>query len=609
MIGSGFRLPWLSGKAPLTSPPPPFKPPTDLQARQALDEEVSSLLSKGATEVVATRSSPGFYGRIFVIPKATGGWRPILDLSPLNRFLEIQTFRMETTTSTRDSIHPGDWATSIDLKDAYFHVLVHPRDRKWLRFVWKDSIFQFRALPFGLASAPWVFTKITRELCIHARQSGIRLRVYLDDWMILGSTQAQCRSHTDSILALCSRLGFSLNPEKCDLTPAQSFTYLGMAFDTTKWLVKPSPQRLERLSTLLQSLLGQSHAPARQLAALLGQMESLSPLIPLGRLHKREFQRRFRDRWSQASQPWDKKLQLGTWFQSAVAQWTTQAWLSQGVPITLPPPQGELFTDASNSGWGAHFESLTASGTWPPEMRDRHINILELEAVVLALRSFCQHLAGKHVRLCTDNTTVACYINKQGGARSRPLSRRTEQLLLWCQAQSISLTAKHVPGKLNVLADSLSRSHTIVQTEWTLAHSVLEPIWRAWHKPLVDLFASKFNFRLPIYVSPVPDPQAWRVDAFSVPWTHLQAYAFPPFPLLTKVLRKAREEQANLILVAPFWPAQPWFPELLHLSHVPPMRLHVGPKSLLQPRSGIPHGNPGTLNLHAWLLCGSPCRH
>ena len=544
-----------------------------------------------------------------MVPKSTGGWRPVLDLSSLNKFLDNKPFRMETAASLRDAIHPGDWATSLDLKDAYFHILVHPRDRKWLRFVWRGKVYQFKALPFGLAPAPWIFTKITRELCIHARELGIRLRAYLDDWLILASSRSLCSSNTNTLLAITQRLGFSLNEEKSELTPAQSFVFLGMAFDTVSWQVRPAPHRLSRLQTLLQDLLSQQAAPARRLAALLGQMESLSCLIPLGCLHKRDFQRRFRERWCQASQPWDLPIHLAPWFQPSITQWLNQPWLSQGVPITLPPHQTELYTDASNLGWGAHSGSLTASGIWPPHMASLHINLLELEAVVLALRQFSHSLSGKRILLRTDNTTVTCYINRQGGARSRPLSIRAEELLLWCQAQNISLQAKHVPGKFNTLADSLSRSHSILQTEWTLVHSILDPIWKAWFTPQVDLFASKFSSRLPIYVSPVPDPQAWAVDAFSIPWSSLLSYAFPPIPILGKVLRKAREDNARMVLVAPHWPAQPWFPELLFLSHVPPIKLQVGPRSLLQPRSGIPHGNPGVLNLHAWLLCGSHCQH
>ena len=107
------------------------------------------LLSKGAVEEVISRSSPGFYGRIFVVPKSSGGWRPVLDLSALNRFLRILPFRMESTASIRDSIHRGDWATSIDLSDACFHILIHPRDRKWLRFLWRGRTFSVEHSPLA----------------------------------------------------------------------------------------------------------------------------------------------------------------------------------------------------------------------------------------------------------------------------------------------------------------------------------------------------------------------------------------------------------------------------------------------------------------------------
>jgi hypothetical protein len=88
---------------------------------------------------------------------------------------------METAQSLRLAIRLGDWATSNDLADAYFHVLIDPRDRKWLRFVWRGRIFQLRALPFGLASSPWIFTMVVRQLVLVLRRRGGRLRVYLDE--------------------------------------------------------------------------------------------------------------------------------------------------------------------------------------------------------------------------------------------------------------------------------------------------------------------------------------------------------------------------------------------------------------------------------------------
>jgi hypothetical protein len=225
-----------------------------------------------------------------------------------------------------------------------------------------------------------------------------------------------------------------------------------------------------------------------------------------------------------------------------------------------------------------------------------------MEAVWLALVQFESWLSHKTVLLMTDNTTVMWYVRKEGGARSDSLSQKVEQILLWCQTKGIVLLAQHIAGTCNVLADALSRSDKILNTEWTLSERALAPLWTAWFKPMVDLFATRFNARLPLYVSPVADPDAWRVDALSIDWSGLEAYAFPPVPLLRKVLRKARLERPRLILVAPFWPAQTWFPELMELGGQPiPLSLRKG--DLFQPRSRVPHGNPLVLNLHAWRLC------
>ena len=606
-MGTGFRLPWGPLVAPVTLSPLPSRPPASQEAQSVLEQEIHLLCAKGAVEMVPL--SPGFYGRLFVVKKSSGGFRPVLDLSPLNKFLVQKPFRMETNSSIRDGIRQGDWATTLDLKDAYFHVLIHEKDRKFLRFFWKGVIFQFRVLPFGLSLAPWVFTRVTRELAIALRSKGIRIRMYLDDWMTLAQSSKTCSDHTHQVVTTASELGFSPHLEKSSLTPSQTFTFLGMLFNTQTFTVSPTEDRIGRFVSLRDSLLHREVASARLLHSLLGQMESLAPLLPLGHLHKREFQRQLSLRWNQSQDSWDCPINLQDWLGPALSQWMSLSWLQSGVPISLPSPEVELYTDASSEGWGAHVADLTAAGTWSLTERSLHINALELEAVLLAVQEFASFLSGKVVLLCTDNTTVACYVNKQGGTRVPYLSRKAETLLLFCQEKNILLRARHVSGKLNIIADFLSRPHCVLHTEWTLAKRVLQPVWDTWHKPLVDLFATKFNFRLPLYVSPLPDPEAWAVDALSFPWKGTQFYAFPPIPILGKVIRKARLEGASLILICPLWPAQPWYPDLLQLVHSPPLPLYLNKNALVQPRSGIPHGNPEALNLHAWLLCGETCSH
>ena len=148
-------------RPPLSVTPIPFSVPSDPQRVLLLDTEVSTLLQKAAIELVPPSAlDPGFYSRIFLVPKKTGGMRPVIDLSVLNTFLVVPHFKMETNRSIRASILPGMWTTSLDLADAYFHCPIAPSFRKYLRFVWNDQVFQFRALPFGLAIAPLVFTKL-----------------------------------------------------------------------------------------------------------------------------------------------------------------------------------------------------------------------------------------------------------------------------------------------------------------------------------------------------------------------------------------------------------------------------------------------------------------
>ena len=118
---------------------------------KALEQEVISLVEKGAVKL-APLPSLGFYSRLFVVMKASGSWRPMIDLSTLDLRVLKSPFRMETLQSVLHSVRHGDWMMSLDVKDAYLQVLVHPDSRKYLRFVALGKVFQFKALCFGVSS-------------------------------------------------------------------------------------------------------------------------------------------------------------------------------------------------------------------------------------------------------------------------------------------------------------------------------------------------------------------------------------------------------------------------------------------------------------------------
>ena len=148
VLSRGYRIPWVDAPPALTSNPIPFQSYTPGSSKAlALAQEVCKMLEKGALEVV-DRRSPSFFSRLFLVEKATGGWRPVIDLSPLNSAVRQTKFKMETTTSVMASIREGDYMASLDLKDAYFQIPIHPDSRKYLRFTSEGTVYQFKALCF-----------------------------------------------------------------------------------------------------------------------------------------------------------------------------------------------------------------------------------------------------------------------------------------------------------------------------------------------------------------------------------------------------------------------------------------------------------------------------
>ena len=203
IIRSGYRI-QLSVLPYLSRVPPKWctRMPQDSLKVQILREQVASLLQKRAIEEVnCTHPKRGFFSRLFLVKKRSGGWRPVIDLSRLNQFILCPHFKMETVDSIRLALRKGDWVTSLDLTDAYFHVMIHRRSRRYLRFSFEGKTFQFRALPFGLCVSPYVFSRVLKAVLRHIRLQGIRVHAYLDDWIQPSASEGQSWHHSRKLLS------------------------------------------------------------------------------------------------------------------------------------------------------------------------------------------------------------------------------------------------------------------------------------------------------------------------------------------------------------------------------------------------------------------------
>lgn len=583
---------------------PPFSGvrQTNVNAQNAaiLQLEVEKLLQKGAIEpVTPAEMGTGFYSTFFVVPKKTGDLRPIINLKPLNRYLRKQHFKMDCLSKVINLVQQGDWAISIDLADAYLHIPIHVRFRKYLRFCIQGKAYQFTCLCFGPTLAPRTFTKVVSVIAAHLRLQNVRLAVYLDDWFIINQLRKLLLLDKEKTLNLLVRLGLMIRLEKSALVPSQRVIYIGAVFLMDKGIVCPTLERIQKIEKAIFLII--QEPTAHNFLHLLGLMASCIELIPNARLFMRPIQLHLLHFWRPVTRELQAKIPITQHLLDHLEWWKNKKNLLKGKPFCPEASSKILTTDASKHGYGGHLENHICQGTWFKDEQKLHINHLELKAVHLSLQKFLPHLRGQSVLVRSDNTTVVQYLNRQGGTKSPPLCLLTWNLLQLAIKNNITIKAAHIIGSLNILADDLSRVK-IRPTEWTLNNSVTLRLFQVLGTPMIDLFASEANHKVEMFCSWIPSPYAWAIDALSVPWQNMDAYAFPPISLIPKVLQHMKKFRCQLILIAPQWPRRHWYTDLLQMLVAPPMRLPMIEDLLYQPRTKIVHPNPQVFNLAAWPL-------
>ncbi|XP_049331019.1 uncharacterized protein LOC125799099 [Astyanax mexicanus] len=600
-VEKGYRLQF-------SHTPPRFSDIIWSQARgnaaSFLEAEIASLLEKGAIQVVPpTQSRSGFYSRYFIVPKKGGGMRPILDLRALNKHLRQYKFRMLTHSALLKFVRPDDWFTTIDLKDAYFHIPIYPPHRKFLRFAFQGRTYEYMVLPFGLSLSPRVFVKCTEAAIGPLRANGIRLATYLDDWLLAAKSKEEAVTHTEYLMRHLSWLGFQINLAKSVLNPSQSVTFIGLSLDSVAMRARLSPDRVEAFQACLAQFRRGNYVELRMCYRLLGLMASALAAIPLGRLHMRGFQRWVAKLGLDPRMYARRKIIVSAQGARTLRLWKHPRFLSQGAPLGTISARKVITTDASLWGWGATHEGRSVNGQWSPSLRLAHVNVLELRAVCLALRHFLPYVENSHVLVRTDNTTVVAYINKQGGLRSLQLHRLAHRLIIWSNANLLSLRATHVPGVSNRGADLLSRGHPRYG-EWKLHPDVVNMVWKRYGLPAVDLFASRENAQCHQFFSLKDRDAPLGVDALAHEWPRALLYAFPPLALISPTLIRVREAGLSVILIAPNWPQKTWLAEITQMLYAQPWPLPLRRDLLSQARGEIFHPHPERLALWAWPVKG-----
>lgn len=575
------------------------------EEQSALDREIAELIRKEAVEETLP-DEVGYISPMFIVPKKGGKWRPILNLKGLNQYVRKSHFKMEDIRSVKDIIQPGDYMAKLDLREAYFSVPVNHTSRKFLQFRWRNKLLQFTCLPFGLSSAPFVFTKLLRPALAQLREQGIRCLMYLDDMLILGKTKEELSRNYQRCRSLLISLGFILNDEKSIPGPVQVIEFLGFVINSLTMTFSVTREKLSSLRSECKALLKVGEMSVRSLAKIIGIMTSVKPAILPAPLHYRGLQELKNDSLN-LHHSYDSMVPLSSKAKTDLEWWMEKSFVWNSKPILPAQPSLTLESDASNHGWGATQVEprVSTGGVWNTKESLLHINAKELLAAWLAIQCFAARLSNTHIHFRIDNTTAVAQINKMGGTHSSTLCQIALNMWEWCLQRKITISAEHLPGTLNQIADMESRAKAD-SSEWSLNLETFQKLMRTRGPCTVDLFASRLSAKLPTYYSWKADPGATAVDALYQTWSTVRGYAFPPFCLIGRCLAKVKTEKVPwLLIITPLWKAQSWFPVLLRMLIDFPVILPSNPNLLKDPQ-GNSHSMilQGHLQLVAWTVSG-----
>ena len=287
---------------------------------------------------------------------------------------------------------------------------------------------------------------------------------------------------------------------------------------------------------------------------------------------------------------------------SDLSWWVTTLQTPQGSPIVPPIADLTISSDASKQGWGASWGSQRTGGLWSEKESQDHINVLELRAAFFALKSFLPTQTNKVICLKLDNTTAVSYLNNLGGTHCPQLLHLAIAIWGWCEKRPPISSGTAYPRQNQCGSGYRVPGETGSERLEDTTENHSSPYKRLHDRSL----CSRLTHQLKRYVSWRPDPSAVHNDAFTMDWSNLKAYAFPPFNLIPSVLQKAKKEHATLVLVAPLWTTQPWWPLLIELIVDYPVYLGNNPKLLQDVSSpGAMHPLFPSLKLAVWRISGN----
>ena len=449
----------------------------------------------------------------------------------------------------------------FDLTSGYFHIDLNKKFQTYVGFKVDKIFYCFTVLPFGLSSAPYIFTKCLKPMVKYWRKNCIKIVMFLDDGLDIRRGLEQAYREANFVKNSLTQAGFIINNDKSVWDPQLALEWTGIWWDGGTCSISIPDRRIDDLKNEISQVSNMfPKTTARSIAKIVGKIISMMPVIGnVARLKTRYMYSMINNRLS-----WDNIFSISQ-FDSALDEmffWKyTVDSLNTRSLSDYNLPEIICFSDASSVAAGAYsvnFKDHICHAFWSNEDAQKSSTFREIKAVSIALDSFGGKLSNKAVKWFTDSQN--CMRILQSGSCKEELHDLACKIYSFCASKGISLDVQWIPRSQNVQADFISKA--IDYDDWGVSDEFFTFINSIYRPHSVDGFANHENRKMKRFNSVVWNPECEQVDAFSVSWAGENNWLVPPIYLIPKVLRHIVLCKASGTLVVPHWISAPFWPLL-----------------------------------------------
>ena len=444
--------------------------------------EMTALLGKEIEEhkVSITSTKPTCVHSLGAVWKSNGSLRPITDCSrpdssSINNYMS-STFRSFSYNSVQDAVDillPGEFMAVVDISSAYRSVSVHSSQVCFQGLSWdfgQGPIYLLdHRLCFGLRCAPNIFDLLSLFIVkIAASWGATRVVNYLDDFLVIGDSEASCLHFRNLVTTAITLLGFQVSWKKVT-NPATLTTFLGINIDSVAFELSLPMDKVNKLKDLVTKILNRGSSTKKELECLGGLLSYCSYVVRGGRT----FSRRVFDLSASYTRRC-RTVPLNEAIKDDLRWWLAFCGIFNGKACIIrdcnPLP---LYSDSSFEGFGAWLGKDWFYGTWaespdishpgcghseqPPSINlAKNINVFELWPLVVGLRKWGFHFTNSKLHFITDNMQVLAMINT-GRSSNRTCMSWLREMFWMCFIWNIDICASYIRSEDNSLADALSR--------------------------------------------------------------------------------------------------------------------------------------------------------